>query len=346
MKRPPDTDFAQQRLKSRPAKFTNTHLAIVIVLIGIIFLPTGTKLLSNSNSVYESKITYDDGGSSSNCYIDNNNEGKTCKVEFTLDSDVDGPLYVYYQISNFFQNHRRYYKSLSIPQLMGENLAEGDVELNCNPLYMNASLLLNPCGLIANSFFNDVFSVDSAASTPTNLAMDETGIAVYSDRETLYKQVDGFESVEVDNINTATCVGVGLPADCKSYTDASTGQSYLFYYPDDDTVQYLYESYPEQISPIDGVTNEHFIVWMRTAALPTFRKLYGTIGGSFSQGDKIVFDITANFEVGSFDGTKSLILTDLGDLGGKNVCTGQFYITAGAFSIFLGSVMLLKELLF
>jgi hypothetical protein len=27
------------------------------------------------------------------------------------------------------------------------------VELNCNPLYKNGSLLLNPCGLIANSFF-------------------------------------------------------------------------------------------------------------------------------------------------------------------------------------------------
>lgn len=32
-------------------------------------------------------------------------------------------------------------------------MGSSDVELDCNPLYKNGSLLLNPCGLIANSFF-------------------------------------------------------------------------------------------------------------------------------------------------------------------------------------------------
>jgi hypothetical protein len=34
-----------------------------------------------------------------------------------------------------------------------QNLDSSDVELTCNPLYKNGSILLNPCGLIANSFF-------------------------------------------------------------------------------------------------------------------------------------------------------------------------------------------------
>jgi hypothetical protein len=38
-------------------------------------------------------------------------------------------------------------------QLQGEVLSDSDVSLNCSPLYKNGSLLLNPCGLIANSFF-------------------------------------------------------------------------------------------------------------------------------------------------------------------------------------------------
>lgn len=30
----------------------------------------------------------------------------------------------------------------------------------------------------------------------------------------------------------------------------------MFYYPDEEHVQYLYETYPEVISPIEGVTNQ------------------------------------------------------------------------------------------
>ena len=94
---------------------------------------------------------------------------------FDIDEDVDGPIYLYYEMTNYFQNHRRYYQSRSNYQKKGEvkmahryshqhssnfftrsteqNMGSSDVELDCNPLYKNGSLLLNPCGLIANSFF-------------------------------------------------------------------------------------------------------------------------------------------------------------------------------------------------
>lgn len=60
-------------------------------------------------------------------------------------------------MKNFFQNHRRYYLSYDASQLQGQLLSEGDVSLNCDPLYKNGSLLLNPCGLVAASFFNGKF---------------------------------------------------------------------------------------------------------------------------------------------------------------------------------------------
>jgi hypothetical protein len=54
------------------------------------------------------------------------------------------------------------------------------------------------------------------------------------------------------------------------------------------------------------VTNEHFIVWMRTAGLPTFRKLYGKINKDIPAGSTITFTVNANFEVASFSGKKYL----------------------------------------
>ena len=36
-----------------------------------------------------------------------------------------------------------------------------------------------------------------------------------------------------------------------------------------------------------NVDNEHFVVWMRNAALPTFRKLYGVIDRNLKKGEKL-----------------------------------------------------------
>ena len=101
--------------------------------------------------------------------------------------------------------------------------------------------------------------------------------------------------------------------------------------------------YPNQISPLEGVTNEHFIVWMRTAPLPKFRKLYGRIHQSFKKGDTLNFKINANFEVRSFNGEKALVITNAGLLGSKNPALGIAFIVIGCLSLLLAVVFLMKE---
>lgn len=63
--------------------------------------------------------------------------------------------------------------------------------------------------------------------------------------------------------------------------------------------------------------DEHFIVWMRTAGLPNFRKLWGRIQETLVAGT-YEFEIKNYYDVDTFDGQKSIVLSTSGPLGGKN----------------------------
>lgn len=340
-RRPPDTPFKQQRLPAWQPILTPLKVVVLFAVIGVIFVPVGVSLLEQSNAIYEKSLKYDGSDYDIDCRIDEQNEGKLCQVSFTLDEDVDGPIFVYYELQNFYQNHRRYVKSRSAYQLQGQDLSESAVEVDCDPMVTNGSLLLNPCGLIANSLFNDIITL----SLPVGVELDEDDISWPSDRNVKFQQIDGFKHAEMGPGATTCEEALGASySDCKLYTDPNTGTQTFFWYPDDDNVQYLYESYPRIISPLEGVENEHFIVWMRTAGLPTFRKLYGKIHEDFKENDVISFQVEANFEVDSFDGGKSIVISTVGEFGGKNSFLGVAYIVVGSVSLLLAVLFGIKQL--
>jgi len=288
---------------------------------------------------------YDYKGSDSPCAVTSQNEGKSCQIEFELDQDVHGDLYVYYELNNYYQNHRIYVASRSAAQLQGDSVAESVLSTYCNPKLKEDGLILNPCGLIAYSYFTDIISLSSSDSSPSNLfSLDEGDIAWASDKDQ-FVQPNDFKYVKIDS-TSVTCSDSNLPSNCKQYCDTSTSQCYNYFYPNDDTIKYLYESYPDQISPIDGVTDEHFRVWMRTAALPNFRKLYGKISNTFKKGDRLVFDVTANYEVASFNGKKRLVISTVGEFGGKNPYLGITYIIVGAINLFFGFLIAFKQIIY
>jgi LEM3 (ligand-effect modulator 3) family / CDC50 family len=226
--------------------------------------------------------------------------------------------------------------SRSSDQLQGKAADRTKAEKDCSTkVFSNTSQLLYPCGLIANSFFTDTITL----ITPT-LTMKQTDIAWPSDK-VKYQQITGFQKSSEVTCGTTSCAP--LPSNCKSYTDITTGKCYMYYYPDDDKVQYLYETYPNIISPLKGVTDEHFMVWMRTAALPTFRKPYGVVAGPFKKGDVLLFTVNPLYEVKSFGGTKTLVISTVGQFGGKNIYLGAGYVVVGGLSFLLSFMFVVKS---
>ena len=80
---------------------------------------------------------------------------------------------------------------------------------------------------------------------------------------------------------------------------------------------------------------EDLIVWMRTAALPTFRKLYGRIYVDLKVNDTIIVRLSNNYNTYSFGGKKRLVLSTATWLGGKNEFLGFAYLIVGGLCIFL-----------
>jgi len=338
-RKPDDTPFKQQKLAAWQPILTPNKVIVIFLTIGIIFVPVGVTLLQKSAALYESTITYDGSGSIGSCSISESNQGRNCYVTFTMTRDVTGPLYIYYELQNFYQNHRRYVKSRSPTQLMGLVSSSDVPSVECDPLSKNGSLLLHPCGLIAHSFFNDVITLYSV-----NHTLDSSDISWASDRQVKFKQPQGFKYAPIGSQSCQATLGVSQSEQCKSTT--YKGQNYYFSYPNDATTEYLYESFPQVINPIEGVTNEHFIVWMRTAGLPTFRKLYGRINSNFKQNEQITFRISNNFEVLSFDGKKSIVISTIGSFGGKNSFLGIAYIVVGSVCLLLTVLFGLKQMIY
>lgn len=85
-------------------------------------------------------------------------------------------------------------------------------------------------------------------------------------------------------------------------------------------------------------------MWMRTAALPTFRKLYGRIEEDLHPNDLITVNLTNNYNTYSSGGTKKLVLSTSSWLGGKNDFLGAAYMFVGSSCTFISLVFLLLHL--
>jgi len=150
-----------------------------------------------------------------------------CDVVLEIDTDIEGPVYVYYQLENFYQNHRRYVKSRSNEQLLGAALPIGKEQIeedlaDCAPILTNAQAEVTksvngkildpegaayPCGLVAKSVFNDTFTLYSKdPSVPgfdpaiDNVTIDDSDIAWESDRTYKFFNIKGATEEEWQSV--------------------------------------------------------------------------------------------------------------------------------------------------
>jgi hypothetical protein len=78
-----------------------------------------------------------------------------CTIDFTVPNTMKGPIFMYYRLTNFYQNHRQYIKNFDSAQLLGDVVSSSALKTSCDPLaYNDAGKAIYPCGLIANSMFN------------------------------------------------------------------------------------------------------------------------------------------------------------------------------------------------
>lgn len=281
--KPPNTPFRQQRLKAWQPLLTPRPVILTFIVVGIIFIPIGIGMVVSSNEVVEAIVQYDEI-----CDV-----GKVCNITIEVPADMKAPVYMYYRLDNFFQNHRRYVKSRNDNQLRGKPVKIYDDILDCEPYAVRNDIrepdfFYFPCGLIAKSQFNDTFALWNGTKP---IPLRKNGIAWGSDREKKFRNPPPF-----------------TPG----------------------------------IRTVPDIEDEDFIVWMKTAGLPDFLKLYRIIEQDIPKGTYTV-TVTSRYPVHSFKGKKYVVLSTTTWVGGKNPFIGYAYIVVGVISFIQGVLFLVKH---
>ncbi|KAI0048243.1 Lem3/Cdc50 [Auriscalpium vulgare] len=371
-KRPANTAFKQQRLKAWQPILTPKTVLPTLFIIGILFAPIGGLLVWGSSRVRSaplsrsltlthpqvSEITIDytdcdsltpsadhqsaesqlvdvphynyrlrsseSGAAYSGpkyAFIQNSSAPDSaqnqCIVQFDIPYNIDHTVLLYYKLTNFFQNHRRYVQSYDPGQLKGDHRTVSDLkDGNCKPVAHVGDKVIYPCGIIANSLFNDTFS---------NL--------------TLLNPPDGASSTYDFSEQ-----GIAWPGEAKKYK-SPPGYNISEIIPPPNWAKQFPDGYTTDNPPPDLHTNEHFQNWMRTAGLPTFTKLFGRNDNDQLVKGRYEIVINMNYPVRPYSGTKSLVISTVTWIGGKNPFLGWAYVAAASLFVALAVAGTIRHVL-
>ncbi|AAS52091.1 ADR170Cp [Eremothecium gossypii ATCC 10895] len=328
-KKPPNTAFRQQRLKAwQPILSPQSILPLLILLSGA-FAPIGIALIISANNVQNLVIDYSQCGkhaTSEYTPIPENlvsyhfrtsmseqpkwrlHSKNECELEFEIPNDISSSVYIYYKLTNFYQNHRKYVQSFDLDQLKGKAVAPDKLSDTCHPLSTKDGKAVYPCGLIANSMFNDTF-------TP------------------VLRGVNGVPDYELSNRNIAW------------HTDRNRYKKTSYNPADIVPPPAWHDRFPDGYNDTnlpDISTWEEFQVWMRTAGLPRFYKLALKNERKHLLHGTYRIRIGLNYPVEIFGGTKSFVLTTNSIIGARNMSLGVAYLVVAGIALLFGIVFLAK----
>jgi len=327
--------FKQQQLSAWQPVLTPVSVIAMLLIVFVIFLPIGILLEDCSNRVVEQSVRYDNVG---DCDLVTNDLNytelpKLCDFQFELQHDYEVPIYFYYELKNFYQNHRRYSDSKSDAQLRGDSNPD---LADCDPLETddNGDDLV-PCGLFAASFFEDRFTMEYQLPTESQFIPlcdyehESDPCYFYSAGET---ESWNENWANFSNEGMWEKDGIAWDSDIESkfkFVALSDGQSNIG---------------PRQKQSglnLPDVDDEDFIVWMRAAALPNFRKLHRVIRELpnaqtvLSAGTVVSIRIASWFPTKDFDGEKWITVAKTEWCGGENHALAWTYIVVAAAAILL-----------
>ncbi|KAK8438411.1 alkylphosphocholine resistance protein lem3 [Candidozyma auris] len=343
-RRPNDNAFQQQRLKAVNPVITAKWLISIFLGMGVFLIPLGGAMWLAAHRVQDLKIDYsqcenlaslDHWSPIPEKYTTYNYHGnkqvqqaqwrldtdesqpfederRVCRIQFHVPHDLKSPLYFFYRLEKFSQNHRRYAKSFSEDQIEGKaaslNSIKGSVGENCEPLSQNdEGKKYYPCGLIANSLFNDTYSstLRGVNGTSEDYVMSRKNIA-WSTNKNRFKKTK------------------------YSHTEIAPPPNWYKRFPN---------GYNETNVP-DISTWEDFQNWMFTSALQNFNKLYmKNVNESLKEG---IYEVSVglHFPVLPYEGKKMIFISQRSAIGGKNFFLGFSWIAGGAVCLIMGILIL------
>ena len=262
-----------QDLKSYTPSYSPKCGIISSFIFMICFLGLGIPQKIYSKNHLEYKLNY------TKCKPNDNN---ICNITFNIDKKLNSEVLIYYQLNNFYLNHRKIVKSKNWAQLRGEDVkGEGCEDINTmEEMFGNNSIyytnewnhtfkkndLANPCGLFARSFFNDSYE--------------------------LYKNINDKETIKINIIE-------------KNISNQYLREKFFKRNKNYKTKQWI------------DVENEHFINWMNVETFHNFRKLWGRIENDLDEGN-YTFLIKNNYNVTKYKAEKFIVLSDSNIFGENN----------------------------